>query len=354
MLFVTRRLGVLCSQLFSLLMLFSVSAADAGTLLVVNKAEGSVTLLRSPGFEPILSLPAGKNPHEIALSPEGLRALVSNYGTRENPGSSLTLLDLSTLRPAATIDLPPGSRPHGLAWARPDQALVTAEGLDALLVVNVPERRVERRIPLGKDVSHMVAARRDGSAAWVTSIGSGTVSEIDLRNGSDRVTHAEAGAGAEGLALVRDGEELWVANRDAGTISVFSVMPLRKQAEIEVGGFPIRVESDNRRGRVYVTLARDDALVVLDVAERKVLERIAFDVPPLRQEESMLSRRGLDGSIPVGLLMSGDGEMLFVAHTNAHQVSMRNGSTLEQLGLFTAGREPDGMTWTWLDLPYRQ
>lgn len=347
MLFVARRLGVLV-----LLVLCALPGARAGTLLVANKAEGSITLLRSPGFEPILSLPTGRGPHEIALSPEGLRALVSNYGTRDEPGETLTLLDLAKLRPVANIQLPPGSRPHGVAWVKPDEALVTAEGLNALLVVDIPGRKVARRIPLEQDVSHMVAARRDGSAAWVANIGSGTVSEIDLNNG-DTVSHAESGAGAEGLALVNQGEELWVSNREAGTVSVFTVLPLRKVADIDVGGFPIRVEADDSRGRVFVTLARDDALAVLDVAERKLLQRSSYDIPGLRQEGSLLGDRGLSGSIPVGLLLTGDGEMLFTAHTNAHQISVRNAETLEQLTLFTAGQEPDGMVWTWIDLPYR-
>lgn len=348
-----------------LLLVLALPGASAGTLLVANKAEGSVTLLHTPRFATFATLPAGEGPHEIAVAPDGLQALVTNYGTREKPGSTLTLLNLDRLRPGSqpdasrvapvtTIELPEDSRPHGVVWVSPEKALVTAEGLDELLEVDVPRRRVSRRIAIDQEVAHMVAAARDGSAAWVASIGSGSVSEVDLMAEGSEVTHVDSGAGAEGIALVNGGRELWVSNRDAGTVVVFSVSPLRRLAEIAVGGFPIRVTADDERGRVYVTLARDDAMVVIDRAERKLLRRIDFDIPPARPDDTLLSEAGISGSIPVGLLLSRDGKLLFVAHTNAHRVSVRDAGTLERLSVFSTGREPDGMAWTWVDLPFKK
>lgn len=344
---VTRRITV------ALLLLFSMPASWAGTLLVANKAEGTVTLLSSPGFEPLATLPVGRGPHEIALSPEGLRALVTNYGTGDEPGNSLTLLDLARLRPVATIELPEGARPHGIAWPRPDTAVVTAEGLRALLLVDVPKREVVGRIDLDKDGAHMVAASRDGKSAWVASIGSGAVTGVDLDSAAVRASVA-AGAGTEGIALVDGGNEVWVGNRESGTVTVFAAATLEKLADIEVGGFPIRVEADDERDRVYVTLAKADALAVLDSRERTLLQRIPFAIDVASSGETLLSGGEVSGSIPVGLLLSRDGEMLFVAHTHAHRVSVRDASSLEQIKVFTAGREPDGMAWTWMDLPLRQ
>lgn len=340
--------------LLLLLPLLSVAVARAGTLLVANKTDGTVTLLRSPGFEPIATLPVGKGPHEIALSPEGMRALVTNYGTREAPGHTLTLLDLEQLRPVATIELPEGSKPHGVAWVKPDLAVVTAEGLRALLLVDVAKGEVSGRVAIDRDTAHMVAASRDGKSAWVASIGSGTVTAVDL-TAPARVGEAEAGNGTEGIALVGNGREIWVGNREDGTVSVFSTSPLARQTDIKVGGFPIRVEADDERGRVYVTLARDDALAVIDAEERTLLRRIPFDIEvPQEQEETLLAGEGIKGSIPVGLLLSGDNTLLFVAHTNAHRISVRDPETLEQIKVFSAGQEPDGMAWTWIDLPVKQ
>ncbi|WP_157976417.1 YncE family protein [Parahaliea mediterranea] len=341
--------GLLLSLLPGLCLL---PAAQAGTLLVANKAEGSVTLLRTPGFERIVTLPVGEGPHEIALSPEGLRALVSNYGTAGRPGNTLTLIDLASLRPAATIELPPGARPHGIAWVKSDTAVVTTEGLGSVLLVDMNTLTVRKRIEVDQDVAHMLAAARDGSGAWVASMGSGTVAELDLE--SEALAGVSAsGAGSEGIALVNKGSEVWVSNREAGTISVFSVRPLHKLAEIEVGGFPIRLAADDTRGRVFATLAADDALVVMDSDSREVIRRIDFDIPVPENADSILAGRGVSGSIPVGLLLSRDYEMLFVAHTQADVISVREARDLKQVAVFSAGSEPDGMAWTWMDLPLK-
>ncbi len=326
--------------------------AQAGTLLVANKAEGSVTLLRTPGFERILTLPVGEGPHEIALSPEGLRALVSNYGTAQRPGNTLTLLDLAKLRPVATIELPAGARPHGIAWMKADTAVVTTEGRRSVLLIDINEQAVRNAIDVDQDGAHMLAASRDGSGAWVASIGSGTVSELDLQ-AEALAGVAASGAGSEGIALVNNGSEVWVSNREVGTISVFSMRPLRKRAEIEVGGFPIRLAADDTRGRVYATLARDDAMVVIDSERREVTRRIDFEIPVPENADSILAGKGVSGSIPVGLLLSRDYEMLFVAHTNADVISVREAQDLRQVAVFSAGNEPDGMAWTWMDLPLK-
>ncbi|GAB3270680.1 YncE family protein [Parahaliea aestuarii] len=338
--------------LILLLGLSLLPAAHAGTLLVANKAEGSVTLLRTPGFERIVTLPVGEGPHEIAVSPEGLRALVSNYGNAQRPGNTLTLIDLAQLRPVATIELPAGARPHGIAWMKADTAVVTTEGNRSVLLVDMNELEVRDSIAVDQDVAHMLAASRDGSGAWVASIGSGSVSELALDSG-ELSGVAASGAGSEGIALVNKGSEVWVSNREAGTISVFSVRPLRKLAEIEVGGFPIRVAADDSRGRVFATLAMDDAMVVIDSESREVSRRIDFDIPVPENADSILAGEGVSGSIPVGLLVSRDYEMIFVAHTQADVISVREAHDLEQVAVFRAGKEPDGMAWTWMDLPLK-
>lgn len=326
--------------------------AQAGTLLVANKAEGSVTLLRSPGFERLATLPTGLGPHEIALSPEGLRALVSNYGSAEQAGSSLTLLDLAKLRAVATIELPPGSRPHGLAWISADKAVVTAEGLRELLLIDVAAAELSQRIPIDQEGMHMLTVSRDGQRAWVANLLSGTVSAIDLVS-FKKLGDAASGAGAEGIALVRDGRELWVSNREADTISVFDALTLDKLADIPALGFPIRLESDERRGLVFASLARADAMAVIDVQQRKLIRRIEFDIAAADTQPSMLAADASSGSVPVGLKLTGAGDFLIVAHSNAHLLSAWDPSKLELLQIFSAGQEPDGMAWTWIDLPLR-
>jgi YVTN family beta-propeller protein len=83
----------------------SVQAQTPGRLLVVNKAEASLSVVDLAQRKEIARIPTGDAPHEVAVSPDGQIAVVTNYGTRAEPGNTLTVVDLGTLQPVATIDL---------------------------------------------------------------------------------------------------------------------------------------------------------------------------------------------------------------------------------------------------------
>ena len=40
----------------------------------------------------VATVPTGDAPHEVAVAPDGRRAVGTNYGTRETPGSNLTVI----------------------------------------------------------------------------------------------------------------------------------------------------------------------------------------------------------------------------------------------------------------------
>lgn len=324
--------------------------AQAAVLLVANKSEASLSLLRLPGFETVATLPTGEGPHEVAVSPDGRRALVTNYGTSAAPGRSLTLVDIASRRVLDTIELPEQSRPHGVEWLDNDSAAITAEGISSLLLVAVGSGDVSATIAVDQAVAHMVAVAPEKRRAFVANIGSGTASALDL-DAARKLTDLASGQGAEGIALVRNEQELWVTNRGDDTVSIFSTVSLMKLATIPVPGFPIRAEADDPRNRVYVTAPRQDALIVLDSESRKEIARIDFAIAPDRERKTLLGSALPDSSIPVGVLLSGDGRQLFVAHTNSHVISVYDAQTLERQALLPVGLEPDGMAWSPLELP---
>jgi DNA-binding beta-propeller fold protein YncE len=100
-------------------------AAD-GTLLVANRAGGSVSLIDLPTETEIARLPIGPViPHEIAASPDGRWAVTGEYGGGNNPGRHLVVIDVAAAEIVARIDLGPNSRPHSIAFL-PDSRRVLA------------------------------------------------------------------------------------------------------------------------------------------------------------------------------------------------------------------------------------
>ena len=166
--------------------------ALAADLLVGNKAADTVWRLSLDSGERVGAFPAGPAPHEIVVSPDGRRALVTHYGGTE-PGRSVGVLDLESGKVATRIRLDGHARPHGIRWLPDGRAVVTAEATGSLLVVDVAAGTVESAIEVGDGNGHMVEVSADGAVAYVSKIADGTVSRVDLAKGE--VTHVvESGA----------------------------------------------------------------------------------------------------------------------------------------------------------------
>src|SRR5512134_2972088 len=70
------------------------SCAGAETLLVVRKSADALDFIDPGSGLRLASVAVGFAPHEVAVAPDGRRAVVSNYGSRERPGSSISIVDL--------------------------------------------------------------------------------------------------------------------------------------------------------------------------------------------------------------------------------------------------------------------
>jgi len=320
--------------------------ATAETLLVVRKSGDALDFVDPGSGLQLASVPTGHAPHEVSVSPDGRRAVVSNYGTRDQPGATLSIVDLVEPRELMRIDLAPHTRPHGVAWFAADRIAVTAVGSGQLLVVDPDARRVVAAIATGQDVSHMVAVSRDGGRAYVTNIGSGTTTALDLAAGR-KLGDAATGAGSEALALTPDGRELWVAARAAGSIAVVETGTLEISARIALPGIPIRIAMTPDGRTALVTCAGSAELVAFDVATRRERARRKVDVP-LAAGAGQRPFAGLaPGSpLPVGLLVSRDGRTAYVAATMGDRVVQFDAATLAPLRFVDVGGEPDGLAST--------
>ena len=350
-----RRLGLAACA--GLLLGATAAPVGADTLVVVNKSGESVSFLDPETGVSRGEFPSGPVPHEVAVSPDGSRALVTHYGSEERPGHSVQILDVAAGVALGEIDLAPHGRPHGVAWlADGRRAVVTTEAREALLLLDVDARRVLHAVPTGLETSHMVAVAPDGRRAWVAGIASGAVVAIDLD--ARRVVGRQAtGEGAEGIAIAPDGRRLWAANREAGTVSVLDAASLEPQAELETGRMPIRVAFTPDGRRALVTSALSARVEVFDAEglERvlRISTRNGFD----RSRGRFLG--GLFGlvPVPVGLLPVGP-DRFWVSNTFAGEVALYEiseaataeaspgatpGLEARRVRTLRAGREPDGL-----------
>lgn len=257
----------------ALMSLLLANSLQAATLIVANKSEATVSLVDLGSGKVAATLPVGQGPHEVAVSPSGRLALIANYGRQGQPGSSLTLIDVPAAKVVRTIDLGEYRRPHGLAFLDERRALVTAEVNQALLEVDTETGKVEGAVKTDQRVSHMVAMAPGASRAFISSIASGTMTAVDLKE-KKKVGDVPTGAGAEGIAVTPDGKQVWVTNREADSVSVIDAGTLQVLATLPSASFPIRAEVTPDGKRVLVSNARSGDLSVFSVADRKLERRI--------------------------------------------------------------------------------
>ena len=297
------------------------------SLLVLNKTDNTAVFVDAKTYEVGAKLPTGAGPHEVAVSPDGRLAYVANYGTRDNPGHTLTVIDIRARSVARTIDLGEFRRPHGIHVSRDGKLVwVTCEANQSVIGVDTATGKVVESFLTGQEVSHMVVPSADENKLYVANIGSGTVSVVDRK--TKVVKNLVTGKGAEGIDLSPDGRWVWVTNREANTLSVIDAANDAVTASFPSGGLmPIRVKFQPDGKAALVSLARSNKVMLFDVATRK----------PIQEIEA--------GSTPVGILVTPDGQRAFVANTMSNHISVIDLSTGKVVATFSPGTEPDGMAW---------
>lgn len=318
----------------------------AGTLLVVNKAGHSVSLVDLATGAIRHELPTGAGPHEVAVSPDGRTAVISNYGPEGLPGNSLTVVDIAAARVVKTLPLGIYRRPHGVAWL-PDnrQIVVTAEDNQALLLVDVPAGKVVRAIPTQRKISHMVAVHPDGQRAYVTSIGSGDLTVIDISRGKVSA-QIPLGNGAEGIALSPDGNQVWAACREDDSVTILDSESLEVIRKLDTARFPIRVTLSSDGNTALITNARSSSVEIIaaDTFQRiaELSMRGDFDIG----KGYWLG--GLFGvnTLPVGTLIHPSGKQAYVANTYGGFIAVIDLEQRRITGTILAGKVPDGLGYT--------
>ena len=324
----------------------SAAPVAAETLLVVRKSDDAIDLVDPGSGARLAAVSLGYAPHEVSVSPDGRLAAVTNYGSREKPGSTLSIVDLEQPRELRRIDLAPHTRPHGVAWFAPDRIAVTTEGSKHVLVVEPESGRIVGAIATGQDISHMVAVDAGRQRAYVTNIGSGTTTALDLAS-NRKLDDLATGAGSEALALTTDGRELWVAARADGHLAIVDTQKLEVTGRLPLPGIPIRIAMTPDGRTALVTCAGTAEIVAFDVATRSERARRKVNAPRAPgAEQRSLARLAPDSVLPIGLLVSSDGASAFVAATMGDVVVQFDTGSLEPLRSIAVGGEPDGLAVT--------
>ena len=225
----------------------SVAQDPEGTLVVANRAGGSISFIDLPSGIEYARHPIGPRvPHELAISPNGRIVISSNYGTGDSPGTKVLVFDVPSASLIGEIDLGPETRPHSFDFL-PDgrRAVATMERAGAIALVDVLDRRVIDTFAAGGSDNHMVRVSPDGNTAYVAGRG----------GGRDFVNHRFDRQSANWSCLKpAQGPKGWPLVRMAAKCGLPIVSQIRSQLLTLGGaGFLQRLQIRGRWGRVEIS-----------------------------------------------------------------------------------------------------
>ncbi|MEP3227218.1 MAG: beta-propeller fold lactonase family protein [Parasphingorhabdus sp.] len=302
-------------------------AGPSGTLLVGNKGEDSLSFIDLASGREVARRDTGKNPHEVAISPDGRLAAVVSYGA-----AHIDIFDIAAREKIETINLSPGKSPHGIIWLDDGRIIASTEGSDSITVVSPPsgdnQTRAISQISTGQKGSHMVAVSPDKKRAYTSNMQSGTVTVLDLANES-KIADLPAGTEPEGLAITPDGKTLWVADRRSDELRIFDTSNLTELATIKTGKFPIRVAISPDGETAVTSDLGDGALSLFDVEKREL--------------KSTIKVSGSQQAGQVTILFSRDGKRLYVAETGLNKIAEIDMVNGHLIGRLAGGTNGDGL-----------
>lgn len=258
---------ILCLVFF----LISLQKAVAATILVVNTTSNTVTLLDETTLNPVNELQVGYRPHEVSVTPNGKFALVTNFGDLLNiiAGSTLTVIDIANAKIVKTIQLPKRSRPHGMKFLSDSEVLVTAQGIQSLLLVNIETDMVLKTLSLPGAGAHTVTVDAEHRYAYVPNKVSGTLTKVDLKSWSV-VGETKIGKQSEGVTLTPDENLALVTDSLDHYVAVIRAKDLVVLKTIPTGSGPVRITMADGGKSAIVINSISGTAEIIDLASFSV------------------------------------------------------------------------------------
>ena len=279
-----------------LLLALALPARAAGLAIVVNSADASLSVVDMATRTELRRVPVLREPHHVALSPDGKELLVGDAGGNEmlflNARSGEVMRRMPIADPyhlgfspdhkwlvvtglarnqvdvyeAATMRLakrfPIRSMPSHLAYS-PDSSMVyvTLQGTDQLAAYNLRDMSQSWIVPIGKTPAGVMWL--DGKLL-VADMGTDYFAVVDPASGAVE-RKVRTGRGAHQLFLAPDGKTLWVNNRVEGTTVSLDRRTLTVIRSYKLPGGPDCIEFAPD-GKLWITSRWAQKVAILDPA----------------------------------------------------------------------------------------
>lgn len=274
------------------------------------------------------TITVGTTPLQVAVSPDGTRAVVTNASD-----GTVSLIDTATNKVVNTIAV--GSSPAGVVFDPSGTRFYVVNATGAVTPVSFPANTVGTPVPVGADPLLGAVGPAGTPAAgkfYVANFGTnGTGKTVSVINtATNQVTATlTVGTGPEEVAVSPDGTRLWVGNTMANTISVINTATNSTVKTIPVS-----------TGVGFVAFSPDGQLAY--VSDLTSLNTVSVFNTATYAKVGTITVGQQSG----GIVLSADGSVAYVTNQMDNTVSVVNTATRTVIKTITVGHNPLGVAIT--------
>ena len=314
-----------------------------GTLVVLNKKEDTASIIHLGTGKTYAKVATGPNPNEVAISPDGKTAIVSDMGHgAQNPGTTLTLIDLVGKKSTGKIELGEYGAAHGVLWLDSNRVLFTSHMKNALGIVDVSAKKIIKTIDTGERGTHLAVVSPDKKTAYAANAGTGSLTIADLVTGKVIKT-IPCGARAEGVAISPDGTTVTVGNVGGNSVDIIDTAKLEKVKTLSDIQAPIRTAFSADGKSMIVSAAGSGELINFDPKTWEVRNKLEL-------AKGHPDFEALQKVLPMNHALNGKSKLIYFVAVNANAVAVVDPETMSIRAKIPTGDLPDGVAWSPLEL----
>jgi PQQ-dependent catabolism-associated beta-propeller protein len=238
-----------------------------------------------------------------------------------------TISVIDTDKRAVTRTFPVGRRPRGVTFS-PDgsKLFVCASDSNAVQAIDPDTGRVLHDLPSGEDPEQF-ALSPDGTKLFIANENDALTTVVDVES-RKVLAQIEVGVEPEGVAVSPDGKTAVTTSETSNMVHWIDVASLSFGDATPVGQRPRAAEFDHKGRLLWVSSEVGGTVSVIDVASREIRKTIEFSIPGIAPDRIQ----------PVGLKLTRDGALAFVALGPADRVAVVDARTYDVLGFILVGR----------------
>jgi YVTN family beta-propeller protein len=316
-------------------------AVGGPRVYVTNERSGNLTVIDVANRQAIATIPLGKRPRGIRLSPDGKTLYIALSGSPIAPpgvdektlpppdrsADGIGVFDIATMKLARVIHA--GTDPEQLAVSKDGSRLYVANEDAALAsVVDVATGNILHKVEVGGEPEG-VDIDPSGNVVYVTSEEDNEVFAIDAAKGTI-LAQFKTCARPRSTGFLPDGSKAYISCETANAVQVVDARAHKVVKTIKLPNDTLRpmgVVVTPDAGRVLVSTGRGRHVVIIDPKTDEV--RSSIEV----------------GERPWGIAVSSDGKTLYTANGPSNDVSIVDIESGTILARVAAGDSPWGVVY---------